>query len=113
MFWRVVMWPQPREYSSTSHADHLELLGVDRPVRHLDAHHLVVAALALAVDAVAEPEDAEDVLVEVAREVAHEHLLELVDVRELLGVDRPRADGQGVGHRSIMTHLVGIYHTPP
>ncbi len=59
-----------------------------------------------------EPEDAEDVLLEVAREVAHEHLLELLDVRELLGVDRPRADGQGVGHHSIMTHLVGICHTP-
>ena len=36
-------------------ADHLELLRLDRPVRHLDAHHLVVSALALAVDAVGQP----------------------------------------------------------
>ena len=91
--------------------DHLELLGLDRPVRHLHADHLVLAALALAVDAVPEPEDTEDVFLEVAREIAHEHLLELLDVRELLGVDRPRADGQRVSHPSIMTHLVGIYHT--
>ena len=94
--------------------DHLELLGFDRAVRHLHADHLVLATLALAVDAVAEAEDAEHVLLEIAREIAHEHLLELLDVSELLGVDRPRPDrrrGQGVGHRSIMTHLVGIYHT--
>ncbi len=101
-------------------ADHLELLGLDRSVGHLHPDHLVLAALTLAVDAVAQAEHPEDVLVEIAREVAHEHLLELLDVHQLLGVDRPRpnggrsgsahSDGKSVGHRAIMTHLVGIYH---
>ena len=49
---------------------HVELLGGDRAVGHLDPHHLVVAALALAVDAVVQPEHPEDVLGEVAVEVA-------------------------------------------
>ena len=40
--------------------------GVTTPYGHLDPDHLVVAALALAVDAVVQAEDPEDVLVEVA-----------------------------------------------
>jgi hypothetical protein len=68
-------------------AHHLELVGRERPVGHLDADHLVVAALALPVDAVVQAEHAEDVLVELAGEVLPEHHLELGDVRSLLGVD--------------------------
>ena len=54
--------------------------GVIDAVGDLDPHHLVVAALALAVDAVVQAEDPEDVLVEVAGEVARELRLELLDV---------------------------------
>ena len=32
MFWRVVMWPQPREYSSAMWAEQVELLGGDAAV---------------------------------------------------------------------------------
>ena len=47
----------------------LELLGGDAAVRHLDAEHLVVAALALAVHALIQAEDAEHVFVDAAVEV--------------------------------------------
>ena len=67
MFWRVVMWPQPREYVIGDVGHHVELLGRDAAVGHLDSYHLVGAALTLAVDAVVEAEDAEHVLVELAR----------------------------------------------
>ena len=42
---------------------------VIEPYGHLHPHHLVVAALALAVDPVVQAEDPEGVLLEVAREV--------------------------------------------
>ena len=64
--------------------------GVMRAVGDLDPHHLVVAALALAVDAVVQAEDPEDVLVELAGQVAGELLLELLDVGEL-ALDRSHA----------------------
>ena len=67
-------------------AHHLELLGRHRSVRHLDADHLIGAALALAVDAVVEAEHAEHVLGHLARLVAAELLAELGDVGHLLGV---------------------------
>ena len=57
--------------------------GVMRAVGHLDPHHLVVAALALAVDAVVQAEDAEDVLVELAGEVAGELLARTSRCRRL------------------------------
>ena len=65
-------------------AHHVELLGRDRPVGDLHPDHLVVAALALPVDAVVEAEDPEDVLLELAAEVALELDLELLDI----GADR-------------------------
>ena len=67
--------------------EHVELLGGDGAVGHLHPHHLVVAALALAVDAVVQAEDPEGVLLEVAGEVPGELLLELLDVGTDLGVD--------------------------
>src|SRR5205807_2181968 len=70
-------------------AEHVELVGLDGAVRHLDANHLVVAALALAVDAVVQPEDAEDVFLELALEVQVEVALELGDVSLGGGVDLP------------------------
>ena len=69
---------------------HLQLLGRDRAVGQLDPDHLVVAALALAVDAVVQAEDAETVLVEVAGQVQRQHLLELRDVGQGGGADRIR-----------------------
>ena len=66
---------------------HVELLGRDAAVRDLHPHHLVVAALALAVDAVVQAEDAEDVLLDLAGEVLGEDRLELLGVGELCGID--------------------------
>ena len=78
--------PAPRVgVGDVGHA--VELVGGDDPARRLDADHLVVAALALAVDAVVQTEDAEDVVVEVAGEVASELLFELGDVGGGAGVD--------------------------
>ena len=57
-------------------------------VGDLDPDHLVVAALALAVDAVVQPEDPEDVLVAARRRgSAASMALELGDVGGALGVD--------------------------
>ena len=67
---------------------HLELLGRHRPVRHLDPHHLVGAALALAVDAVGQPEHAEHVLGQLARLVRAQLLTELGDVGHLILIPR-------------------------
>ena len=84
--------PAPRvALGDVGHA--VELLGGDRAAGRLDADHLVVAALALAVDAVVEPEDAEDVVVELAGEVARQLLLELGDVGGRARVDREIAHG--------------------
>ena len=70
--------------------ERLELLGGDPAVRHLDAQHLVVAALALAVDALVQAEDAEHVLVDAAVEVLRDGALVRV---ELLGDDRVEDSG--------------------
>ena len=70
--------------------ERLELLGGDAAVRHLDAQHLVVAALALAVDALVQAEDAEHVFVDPAVEVLADGAL--VDV-ELLGDHRVEDSG--------------------
>jgi hypothetical protein len=83
--------------------EHLQLLGHDRPVGDLHPHHLVVAALALAVDAVVQPEDPEGVLVDRALEVTGQHRLELLDVSQLVGIDL------GGEHRR---GLSGVDHTP-
>ena len=45
-------------------SEHLELVGLDAPVGDLHPHHLVEAALALAVDALVQPEHPEDVVVD-------------------------------------------------
>ena len=58
----------------------VELVGGEGPVGDLHPHHLVVAALALPVDAVVQAEDAEHVLVELAGQVAGQLALELLDV---------------------------------
>jgi hypothetical protein len=52
-----------------------------------------VAALALAVDAVVEPEDAERILLDVTGEVLTEDGLELVGVGELGWIDLSLANG--------------------
>ena len=75
--------------------ERLELLGRDATVRHLDAQHLVAAALALAVDAVIQSEDAEGVLVDAAVEVLGGGVLEDV---ELFGDDR--VEGSGCSSRT-------------
>ena len=69
----------------------VELVGGQAAVGELGADHLVVAALALAVDAVVQAEDPEDVLLEVAGEVATELHLELGDVGQLGSIDLSRS----------------------
>jgi hypothetical protein len=60
-----------------------------------------VAALALAVDAVVQAEDSEDVVVELPREVARQLLLELGDVGGCPGVDGEVGHGTSTpGHGS-------------
>ena len=56
MFCRVVMWPKPREYCSADIGEGLELRRVEDALRDLDAQHLRVARLPLAVGAAHQPE---------------------------------------------------------
>ena len=80
--------------------EHLELVGLDLAVGDLHPQHLVVAALALAVDALVEPEDPERVVVDLAGEVAVDAVIEPDQLgldlgieglgAELLHVDRHR-----------------------
>ncbi len=73
-------------------AEHLELVGFDPPVGDLHPHHLVVAALALPVDALVEAEDPERVVVDLAREVAAHAVLEGLQLLLDLGVERMGAE---------------------
>ena len=59
---------------------HVELFGRHRPVRDLDPHHLVGFALPLTVDAVGEAEHPKDVFVDLACQVAVQHLFETLYV---------------------------------
>ena len=75
-------------------AEHLELVGLDPAVGDLHPHHLVDAALALAVDALVQAEHPEDVVVDLAREVLLDAVLEPVELVLDLGVEG--ADSQFV-----------------
>jgi len=79
--------PPPARVRVGEVAHQVELLRQQPAVRDLDPHHLVVAALALTVDAVVQPEDAEHVVIEVAREVAGQLGFELGDVGQLSRID--------------------------
>ena len=68
-------------------AHEVELLRGDRAGRQLDAHHLVGAALALAVDTVVQAEHAEDVFADLAGKVLGNRALEPLDVALLLCVE--------------------------
>ncbi len=72
----------------------VELVGEDGPVRRLDPYHLVVAALALTVDAVGQAEDLEHVLVDLTRQVPAELGLELPDVGHHVRVERHPVQGR-------------------
>jgi hypothetical protein len=82
----------------------VELFGRDRSVGQLHPHHLRAAALALTVDSVVEAEDTEPILVDLACEVRHEHVAELLDIRVDLSPDLrvepavTNLDGMGDGH---------------
>ncbi len=87
--------------------ERLELFRCDAAVRDLHAQHLVPAALALSVDAVIQPEDAERVLVDPSVEVVGDGAFEDVELvgddrfelsgREIADVDRHRAAPKRVG----------------
>jgi len=81
---------------------HLELVRVDPAVGDLDAQHLVVAALALAVDALVEAEDAEGLVVDLTREIPLHAVLEAV---ELVGHDRVERGGPEFGDVDHRKHL--------
>ena len=90
--------------------ERLQLLGRDRPIGRLYPHHLVAAPLALAIDAVVQPEEPELVLVELAGQVLGQHRVELGQIRLELGRDVARGDRNG--HRlpflSLMIKLVNF-----
>ena len=85
-------------------AEHLELVGLDLAVRDLHPHHLVEAALALAVDALVEAEHAEDVVVDLAGEEAARAVLEGGELLLDLGVE-----GLGAELADVDRHTRGIY----
>ena len=70
-------------------SEHLELLGDERAVGDLDPHHLVVPALALAVDPLVQAEDAEHVLLQLAGEILPDAFLELDQLLVDDGVEGP------------------------
>jgi hypothetical protein len=72
--------------------EHLQLFGLDLAVGDLHPEHLVVAALALAVDALVQTEHAERVVVDLAGEVALDAVLELHEFRLDLRVEGPGAE---------------------
>ncbi len=78
--------------------EHLELVGLDAAVRDLHPQHLVVAALALAVDALVQAEDAEGVVVDLAGEVPGDAVLEAVELVLDDGVEREGAELADVDH---------------
>ena len=67
--------------------------GVIEPAGQLHPHHLVRAALALAVDAVVQAHHPEHVLGDLTGEVAGHGALEALDVALLLGVEITRERG--------------------
>ncbi len=70
-------------------AEHLELLGDERSVGDLHPHHLVVPALALAVDALIQAKDTKDVLVDLVGEILADAFLELDQLLVDDGVEGP------------------------
>ena len=86
-FCRVVMWPQPREYVSARWPMRSSCSGVMRAGGQLDAHHLVGAALALAVDAVVQAHHPEHVFADLAGQVLGDGTLEPLDVALLFGIE--------------------------
>ena len=85
-------------------AHEVHLLGRDRAGGQLDAHHLVGAALALAVDAVVEAHHPEHVFAELAREVLRHGPLEALDVALLLGVEVAGCMHHGGNRRRLLRH---------
>ena len=94
-------------------AQQLQLLGVDRAVGHLDPHHLVVAALALAVDAVVEPEHPEGVLVDPAGQVVRQQPVELLDVGRGLGIDDSGLHGTSQPKMTVIINFCGFLFSGP
>ena len=108
MFWRVVMWPLlSGAHCSITSAKVVHLLRRDAAERELDADHLHVG-LALAVDALLQPEADELVLGGLAGEVLLRLVVEVVELAledrddvpgdvlaDLRVLERPRSAGRG------------------
>ena len=77
MFWRVVMCPKPREYRSATSATALSCGLVQDALRDLDAHHLGVTRLALAVRAAKQTERTPLIGADLARFESLQHRHEL------------------------------------
>ena len=95
MFWRVVMWPNPREKRSPTSASASSCARVEDALRNLDAQHLHVAGLPLAVGAAHQPEHPPLVGRQLAALESLERGDELVDVR--LAGKRQAGPAQGLG----------------
>ena len=80
MFWRVVMWPNPREYCSATSASACSCARRDHALRNLDAHHLRVGGLTLPVGATQQAERAPLVRRDLAPLELSQQVGELVDV---------------------------------
>ena len=90
MFWRVVMWPKPRECCSATSASACSCARRDHALRDLHAQHLRVGGLALPVGAAHQAERAPLVGRDLAALELRQHVGELVDVA-LVGEREPRA----------------------
>ena len=93
-------------------AHHVHLLGRDGACGQLDAHHLIGAALALAVDAIVEAHHSKDVFANLAGKVLRNGLFEANNVALLLGVEVTRfgnywgdAHGRPPGKRGTETNI--------
>jgi hypothetical protein len=90
------------------YAHEVELFGSDSAGWQLDAHHLVGATLALAIDAVVEAHHAEDILGDLFSEVLGDGDLEAFDISLLLGVEVAVLGGGDDRRHDVLRSFVGL-----
>ena len=103
MFWRVVMWPKPPRVALADFGERRELVARQHALRHLDAQHLRVVGLTLAVGPAHETERTPLVRRHLAALVPLERRHELVDVGHA-GERQPRA--------AVCARIVADRHMP-
>jgi len=98
--------PTPGELIG-QHTHEIELLGGDGAGGELDAHHLIGAALALAVDAVVESHHPEHVLGDLLGEVLGDGRFEPFDIGLLFGVEIAVLGGGDDRRHDVLRSVVG------